>query len=449
MHRITTAIFVAAAMSFTPSLAGDRSDSNWPSFRGPGATGVADGHTTPTTWSVEAATNVAWKTAIPGLGLSSPAIWGDRLFVTTAISETDPDLRVGLYGDIDPVMDDSVHKFVVYALDRDTGKIVWSKTAHEGVPKIKRHTKSSHANPTPATDGKHVVALFGSEGMYGFDMKGNQLWKVDLGTLDSGYFQVPEAQWGFASSPVIHDGRVIVQADVQENSFLAAFDVKTGKEIWRTSRDDVPTWSTPTVYDGESRTEILVNGFKHIGGYDFATGKELWRMTGGGDIPIPTPYVVDGHIFITNAHGPGSPILVIKTGATGDISLKDDARTNDWIPWSRRGGGSYMPTTVVYDGLLYVCRDSGVLSVFDVATGERYYQKRLAAGTGWTSSPVAADGKVYFTNEEGDTHVVKAGKEFEELAVNDLSEVVLASPAISGEHLFYRTRGHVVAVGKK
>ena len=191
------------------------------------------------------------------------------------------------------------------------------------MPKIKRHTKSTHASSTLATDGSYIVAMLGSEGLFAFDMKGTQLWKKDLGVLDSGWFMDKTAQWAFGSSPIIHEGTIILQADVQQGAFLGAFDLKTGNEKWRTPRADVPTWGTPTIVQVNGRPQIIVNGWKHIGAYDFATGKEIWKLAGGGDIPVPTPIVGDGLIYITNAHGPMAPIYAIRTTATGDISLKD------------------------------------------------------------------------------------------------------------------------------
>ena len=431
-----------------PVLAGESDEANWPQFRGPAARGVADGHALPATWDLAEGTNVKWKTPIPGLGHSGPVIWGDAVFLTTSISGIeDPYLKVGLYGNIDPVEDDTKHEFVVYRIDAASGKIVWERTAFEGVPKIKRHQKSSHANPTPATDGKHVIALFGSEGLYAYDMDGKLLWKKDLGILDSGFFQVPEAQWGFGSSPIIHDGLVIVQADVQQGSFLAAFDVKTGKELWRTSRDDVPTWSTPTVHVDGNGSQVIVNGYKHLGGYDLKTGKELWRMRGTGDIPIPTPYVVDGLAFFTSSHGGGSPIYAVRTTARGDVSLDEGERSNEQVAWSHPRGGSYMPTTLVYGDLLYVLRDNGVLGAYDIKTGKRRYERRLGkGGGGFTASVVAGDGKIYFTAELGEVYVVKPGPEFELLATNEMDEICMATPAIARGTVFYRTQGHLVAV---
>ena len=219
----------------------DLSAANWPQFRGPQAGGVDTNAVAPTRWDVGKGENVRWQTTIPGLAHSSPIIWGDRVYVTTAVRPGKADLKVGLYGDIESASDQDPHQWRLLALDKASGKIVFDKLGYEAVPRVKRHTKSSHCNSTPATDGKRVVALFGSEGLFCFDLDGQLLWKKDLGPMDSGYYQVPSAQWGFASSPVIHDGKVVVLCDVQTNSFLAAFNLTDGKELWRTPRKDVPT----------------------------------------------------------------------------------------------------------------------------------------------------------------------------------------------------------------
>jgi len=405
-------------------------DLRWPSFRGPQAGGVGAG-STPVEWSVADGTNVRWKTALPGLGHSSPVVWGERLFVTTAISQKrDPELRVGLYGDIASVEDDTVHRWQVLAIDRRDGTIEWVRTARRAVPAFQRHTKASHANSTPATDGRHVVAMFGTEGLFCYDMDGELLWHNDLGMLDSGYYLVPSAQWGFGSSPVIHGDRVFVQADVQAGSFLAAFDIDSGEQVWRSPRDEVPTWSSPTVVTETDPPVVIVNGYKHIGGYDLDTGAVLWRMRGGGDIPVPTPVVGHGFVFITNAHG-AAPIYAIRLDARGDISLAEGTHTNDHIAWSQNRGGAYMQTPLVYGDYLYVCRDNGVLSAYEARTGTRLYQQRVAAGSGFTASMVAADGKIYATAETGEVYVFKAGPEYELLAQNDLDEVSMATPAIA------------------
>ncbi len=313
---------------------------------------------------------------------------------------------------------------------------------------MKRHPKSTHANSSIATDGVHVVAFFGSEGLYCYDINGKLLWKKDLGILDSGFFVAPEAQWGFASSPIIHKDRVIVQCDVQKNSFIASFEAKSGKEIWRTAREEVPTWSTPTIYFFDNITHIAVNGYKHIGGYDFETGKEIWRMQGGGDIPVPTPVLAHNLIFINNAHGKMSPIYAIKTSAKGDISLRDDQRSNEYIAWSINRGGSYMLTSLVYGDYLYNCRMNGSLRCFNSKTGEEIYKDRLK-GSAFSASPVAADGRIYFSGEEGKIHVVQAGMEFKLLAVNDMQDICMATPAISGDKIYFRTQKYLIAVSEK
>jgi outer membrane protein assembly factor BamB len=436
-------------LSASAQAPGPRPGVDWPAFRGIAASGIAEGAPPPVTFDVPAHRQVKWRIPVPGLGHSSPIVWGDQVCTATAVSsKTDQELRVGLYGDITSVQDATEHRWMVMCFDKTTGAKRWDQVARTGVPQVKRHPKSTHASSTLASDGRHLVSFFGSEGLYAYDMTGRLLWSKNFGLLDSGFFMVPDAQWGFASSPVLHDGRVVVQADVQKGSFVAAFDVRTGQEIWRTPRSDVPTWSTPAVVTVGGRDQVVVNGWKHIGGYDLETGKELWRMTGGGDIPVPTPIVSDGLIFITNAHGKLSPIYAIRPSASGDITLKEGETSNAHVAWSYLRDGGYMQTPIAYQGVLYVCRDNGVLSAFDAKTGQRHYQARLGDGrTGFSASAVAAGGRLYYTSEDGDVYVVKAGPAFEILATNPLGEVAMATPAISDGTLFFRTRGHLVAVG--
>jgi len=432
------------------TLAGQQKtkDTNWPSFRGSGAAGVAEGYPLPSAWDAPTAKNIQWKTPIPGLGHSSPIVWGDRLYLSTAISGVDrPELKVGLYGDIASVQDDTPHRWIVYCLDKRSGKILWEQTVHSGVPKVKRHPKSTHANSTLATDGRYLIAFFGSEGLYAFDMDGKQLWKRDFGVLDSAYFVAPDAQWAFASSPIIHGDLVFIQCDVLKDSFVAALNVKDGTDVWRTSRADVPTWGTPTVYGDGRTTQVIVNGFRHIGGFDAKTGKEVWRLKGGGDIPVPTPIVAHDLVFITNAHGPMAPVYAIRANAVGDISLKPDESSSEFVAWSYPRDGAYMSTPLVYGDYLYNCRWNGVLICYEARTGKRMYQERLGTGTtGFSASPVAGDGKIYCSSEDGDIYVVKAGPAFEVLSRNAMGEVCMATPAISEGVLYFRTRSHVLAV---
>jgi outer membrane protein assembly factor BamB len=439
---------------------------DWPSFRGIRGAGVADGFTAAVSWSVPDGKGVRWKTPIAGLGHSSPIVWGGRVCVTTAISGSrDAGIKIGLYGDITSIVDDTSHTWQLICVDKRTGRVAVERTIHTGVPVIKRHLKSTHANTTLATDGTAIVAMLGSEGLYAYSMDGTLKWKKDLGVLDSGYYVVPSAQWEFASSPVIHAGVVVVQADVQKDSFLAAFDLASGRELWRTSRSDVPTFSTPTIHEVGGKTQVIVNGWRHIGAYDFATGREIWRINGaaqqkagapmqcngvcGGDIPVPVPIVGDGLVFITNAHGPGAPVYAIREGATGDISLDVGATTNTGVAWSTPREGAYMISPVLYDGLLYVSKNNGVISAFEAKSGERIYQQRLGNGTtGFTASLVAADGKIYATSEEGDVYVIKAGRTFELLATNPLGDIAMATPAVSEGALYFRTGTQLIAVGR-
>ena len=421
---------------------------DWPSFRGINGAGTSDGFPTATAWNVPDKKGVVWSTAVAGLGHSSPVIWGNRLCVTTAISgRPDAGLKPGLYGNTESVNDDTSHEWKLLCYDKRTGATLVDKSILSGVPKVKRHTKSTHANSTLATDGTRLVVMLGSEGLYAFDMNGKELWRKDFGMLDSGFYMAPAAQWEFASSPVIYENKLIIQADVQKNSFLAAFDVNTGKELWRTPRQDVPTWSTPAIHVVGGRSQIVVNGWKHTGGYDLATGKEIWKLNGGGDIPVPVPVIGLGLIFITNAHGPGSPVYAIRETATGDISLTAGTTTNDHIAWSVPRDGAYLISPVLYKDLLYVTKSNGVINTFDAKTGEKVYQQRLGSGTtAFTASTIAADGKVYFSSEDGDVYVVKAGREFELLATNPLGGITMASPAASEGVLYFRTSNRLIAV---
>lgn len=446
--RFSAPVLAVCALVGSLNIASAAEPSNWPSFRGQRASGLSEGHALPTQW--DASNGVQWKTPIPGLGLGSPVIWGDKVFVTSAVSEVDKgDLKVGLYGEIKSVDDTSVHSWRVYCLDRKTGKVLWEQESYKGVPKIKRHTKSSHANSTPATDGQRVVAFFGSEGLYCYDMDGKLLWKKDLGVLDAGFYVVPDAQWEFGSSPIIHKDTVVVQCDVQKNSFLAAFDARDGKELWRTPREEVPTWSTPTIVEKDGKTLIFVNGYKHIGGYEFETGKEAWKLVGGGDIPVPTPVIAHDMAYITNAHGFMAPIYAVKTSASGTLPPPGGPTPSEHLAWFEASKGNYMQTPIVYVDWLFMCRDNGVLSCIEAKTGKQLFRERLGGGeTGFTASGVGGDGKLYFTSEEGDVYVIKAGATFEQIAKNSLGEYCMATPAIAHGTIFFRTYRHVMAIGK-
>ena len=422
----------------------------WPAYRGYMSSGVLDNANLPETFDFAKNLNIRWKVDIPGMGISSPVIWGDMLFITTAVSADDKaGFKPGLYGDVRPVNDNSVHEWKVICINKNNGRTIWEKTAYIGVPKIKRHPKSTHANTTVATDGKFVVVFFGSEGLYCYDMNGKLQWQKDFGTLKSVFFTMPGAEWEFASSPVIHEGKVIIQCDVLENSFLAAFDVASGKEIWRTPRDEYPGWCTPNIYSNGSRTIIAINGYKHRGGYDLATGKEIWKMSGGGDIQIPTPVISDDLVYFNSAHGPSSPIIAVRKNATGDITLKDGETSNAGVQWSIPRGGSYMQTLLLYHERLYNTNWNGVINCLDPQTGKEIYEAKLGRSESFIASPVASDGRIYIVSEEGIVYIIKDGDEFKQLAEIPMNDICMTAPAITDGMIFFRTQHHLIAVGSK
>jgi outer membrane protein assembly factor BamB len=424
------------------------SAANWPQFRGPGARGLDERQASPTNWNLKTGANIRWQTPLPGLSHASPIVWGDRVYIATAVKAGKAELKVGLYGDIEPLEEKEPHQWRLLALDKATGKIIWNTLAHDGVPRAKRHPKASPCNSTPATDGSRIVAIFGSEGLFCFDTAGKLVWQKDLGPMDSGFYVVPSAQFGFGSSPIITEGKVIVLCDVQTNSFLAAFELADGKEVWRTARKDVPTWSTPTVVETPGRKQIAVNGWRCSGGYDFATGQNLWHLKGGGDVPVPTPVFAHGLIYLTSAHGRYAPMRAVRPEAIGDITPGDPGQTNSAIAWAHATGGTYMQTPIAVGNLLFGCSDAGKVTCFDAATGAIHYNQRLGTGgQGFTASPVSDGRNVYFTSEQGVVFVVAAANQYSLVASNELQETCLATPAMANGTLFFRTRGKLIAVG--
>lgn len=432
-----------------------RAGIDWPQFRGIQAGGISEGKPLPVEWNA-AGRDVQWKVPIPGLAHSSAIVWGDRVFVTTAVPASgEKQLRVGLYGAGDSAGDMVEHAFKLYCLDKRNGTVRWERTAASRVPRFRRHTKATHANSTPAADGRHVIAFFGSEGMYCYDFEGNLKWSRDLGRLDVGPHNAPELEWGFASSPIIAQGRVIVQCDVKSGQFIAALDIKDGREIWRTRRDDVPSWCTPTAFQTGGGWQVLANGCRDIAAYDLSSGESVWQLSGGGGIPVPAPVVCDNRIYLTSNHrpiresDPSKPIFVVNVAARGRLNLPNEGESNKYIAWWKQQRGNYMQTPLVYRGVAYFCADNGMLSAFDAASGEELFRDRLSqAGTGFSASAVAGDGKVYFTGEEGDIYVLSAGRSLKILAHNKLEEICMATPALSEGRLYFRGRDHVICVGE-
>ena len=424
---------------------------NWPSFRGDGAAGNGDGQHAVAEWDVATGKNIKWKTPIPGIATSSPVVWGNRIFATTAISKGgDNTFRTGLYGDVKPVDDLSPHEWKLYCLDKATGKVVWERAAAAAVPGTKRHTKSSQASSTPVTDGRRVVAVFGSAGLLvAWDYSGKELWRVSLGTLDSGWFFDPSFQWGHSSSPILHGNAVILQADMQKGSFLAAWDIASGKQLWKTARpDEISTWGTPTIARrADGRAEIVTNGTK-VRGYDAATGSLLWTLGPNSEITIGTPVAGDGLVYVTGGYPPVRPIYAIRPGATGDISLPKGQESSGAIAWSNMTEGTYIPTPILYDGYLFTLNVNGVLSAYEPATGKRAFRGRIGTGGAFSASPVGADGRLYVASEDGEIYVVSAAPGLSQVARNDMKEVIMATPAISDGLIIVRTLGHLYGIGQ-
>ena len=416
---------------------------NWPSFRGPSAAGVSDRQNLPITWDAAQGSNIRWKTTIPGLAHSSPIVWNDRIFVATAISSrADVSFKRGLYGEGTASEDRTRQQWKLICLDRKSGKILWDRVAYEGEPKEKRHIKATYANSTPATDGEVVVAFFGSQGLYAFDPAGKLLWKRDLGRIDAGAYDDASYEWGTATSPIIYKDMVIVQCDQQKGSFIEAFDRKTGRTVWRTERDELPSWGTPAVYPGPPRAELITNSSNFVRGYDPTTGKELWRLGGSSKITAPTPVFSAGLIVVASGRRPEAPIFAIRPGGAGDITKTKS------IAWQKEQRGSYMPTPLIYGDHLYVLANQGIFDRYDLKTGAEIYRQRIPhQGSGFSASPVASDGKIYLSSEDGDVFVVKAGREFELLGKNSLGEPIMATPAISGAALLVRTEHQLWAIG--
>jgi outer membrane protein assembly factor BamB len=370
--------------------------------------------------------------------------------VTTAISSKGGDsFRHGLYGDGTASEDRSVHQWKLYAIDKNTGRIRWERTAYEGPPREKRHIKASYANSTPVTDGRYVIAFFGSQGLYAFDVTGQLVWKKDLGVLNAGAYDAPDYEWGTASSPIIFKELVIVQCDARKDSFLMAVNIKNGRTVWKTERQELPSWGTPTIYSGKARVELITNASNFIRGYDPNTGKELWRLGGSSKITAPTPIFSGELIVVASGRRPEAPIFVIRAGASGDITLGKGQSSSQNIVWTKQARGSYMPTPLIYGNYLYVLSNQGVLDCYDLQTGNEIYRERIShRGGGFSASPVAADGKIYLSGEDGEVFVVKAGPEFVNLATNSMGELLMATPAISDGKLFVRSQHHLFAISR-
>ncbi|MFY9252348.1 MAG: PQQ-binding-like beta-propeller repeat protein [Fuerstiella sp.] len=449
MNKFTTATLLTISVLVFGNQLAAQVTTNWPSFRGPGTRGVADGFPVRTTWNADSSQaeveGVLWEAEVPGLGHSSPVIFGDRLFLITAIADAGTaELQISAGGKPTAANDNGQQRWVILCYDKTTGTELWRQIAKQGPPRSTRHAKATHANTTVCVDGQHVVAFLGSEGLYCCDMDGKLLWERDLGVVNISKYGIG---WGFASSPAVYKDRIAVVCDDPDHPFLAMLRLSDGEELWRVSRegDCERSWGSPFIHAGKDVTQVVVNGWPWIVSYDLETGKEIWRLEGGGDNPVPTPFEANGWIYITNAHGAKSPIYVVRPDARGNLSKESSEGP---VVWSVERGGSYMSTPVVYGNELFLGNSNGVVRCFDAKTGEKRFEQRLGKEAGVIASLVAADGKIYCASENGNVYVLAAGPEFKLLASNAMKEPCLATPAISEGVLFIRTTRRLVAIGE-
>ncbi len=421
---------------------------NWHQFRGPGARGLgADGTGLPQRWSESE--NVAWKKPIPGRGWASPLIAGDQVVVLTAVSEGEEEApRKGLYfGGERPEPSPHIHSWKILSLDWQSGDTLWERVLHRGRPETPIHVKNSYASETPATDGNIIVSFIADIGAFATDMDGKLLWERRIPPRKR------RLDWGSASSPVIHKDRVYLQNDSEQSSTLTCVQLSTGRTLWEVSRDEPSNWSTPFVWENSDRTEIVTNGRDRVRSYD-TDGNLLWEMKGLSSIAIPTPFEVDGDLiicagYVGDRQHPSQPVLRIRPGASGDISLDDDASRNEFVRWRATRASSYNPTPLAYKGILYVLWDFGFFNARDIGTGEELYEKtriRRDPPVGFTASPWAYDDRVFCLSEDGETFVFNAGAEYQLLHVNSLNEMCMSTPAIARGALFIRSLNHLYKI---
>ena len=441
---------------------------NWPAFRGADALSTAeDDARLPTTWSTT--DNVVWKTPIDGLGWSSPAVWGDRIFLTSVVNDgEEQEPRMGLYfpfgspqttddgrfpdpgpGDLLERADD-VHHWRVSAIDFDSGDLLWTSEVHAGAPAFDRHLKNTYASSTPVTDGERVYACFGNVGVFALDMDGDVVWEKRFEPHDT------RLGWGPAASPVLHDDTLFIVNDNDDYSFVVALDAATGEERWRVDRDEGTNWSTPFVWQTDDRTELVTAGSDQVRSYDLE-GRQLWHFRGLNSISIPQPFSALGLLYVTSGYVGDAvrPVYAIRPGASGDITLPEGARSSDHVAWYDDSAGPYHPTPLVYGDYYFTLLDRGLFTVHDALTGEERYfteqqiqsqevRRRVARGAGgFTASPWAYNGRIFVLSEEGDTYVLDTEDSFRVVATNSLGEVAMSSPAIARGSLFIRTRSHL------
>lgn len=443
MHR--QLILGLTILTLGPLLLWAADESNWPQFRGSKALGESDNLDLPNKWGPTE--NVLWKRDIAGRGWSSPVVWGNRVFLTTAINEEKTEEpKKGLYFGGNRAAAKTIHRWKVLCLDLNTGEVLWEKLARKGKPQGSIHIKNSYATETPVTDGERVYAYFGNHGLYCYSVEGELLWSKQWPAHKTRY------GWGLAASPILHEGKLYVVNDNEEQSYLVALDANTGKELWRTKRDEKSNWATPYLWENKQRTEIITSGTQKVRSYDLE-GKLLYQFGGNSSITIATPYSKFDLLYVTSGYvgDRKKPIFAIRPGATGDISLRADQDSSEYVAWRQSRAGPYNPSTIVYGDLLYVLLDRGIVACYEAKTGKQVYGPvRLPDGRAFTSSPWAYNGKIFHLNEYGETYVLQAGRKYKLLHTNKLLEedMCMATPAISGDKLIIRTDARVYCFKK-
>ena len=466
---LLTSLVAAPAVAAEPDPAPVR---DWPQFRGPAGMPVAGHPDLPLAWSTTE--NVEWVAEVPGVGWSSPIVLDGVVYVTAAASESEmkqPSLGVDFSNEYVAEMmeqglsqeeverriterdnelpDEVTLSYRLYAIDLESGETIWDRELHNGPPPVGRHRKNSYMSETPVTDGEAVYVYVGHLGLWAYDLEGNELWSTPLEA------RPVYLDFGGGASPALHGDRLFILVDTQEGSFIAAFDKRSGERLWTTPREGLGNemlrsgWSSPYVWEHDVRTEVVAVGPRVAISYDL-DGNELWRMGGQGMMVCQTPFAWDGHLYLSSgAKGRSdTPLAAIKPGAEGDITMAEGETSSDHVLWfDRTGGGTYLPTPVLYDGAVYVLTDKGILTRHDAKTGEQTYRTRIhTTARNFTSSPWAYNGNVFAINEEGDTFVWKAGEEFELVGINSLDEFVQATPAISGDRLLIRTQSKLYSI---
>ena len=419
-------------------------EENWPQWRGPYANGVAPYGNPPVKW--DESRNIKWKIEIPGKGHATPIVWDDQIFVLTAI-ETDRQLESQKEAQSEGqrrrgpsiAKTSYVHKFAIFAIDRSNGKIRWHHIAREGLPHEGTHPTATWASNSPVTDGEHVYAYFGSQGLYCYDMKGNHKWDKDLGDMSI------KMSFGEGSSPVLYKDKIVLNWDHEGQSYIITLDKKTGKEFWKVARDEGTSWATPLIVESNGRPQVITSATSHIRSYDLTTGELLWESSGMTQNVIPSPVAAKDMVYVMSGFRGNALQTINLSEAQGNIA------GSKALVWTLDRDTPYTPSPLLYDDLLYFLRgNDGMLACFNAKTGEEYFSRqRLEGIKDVYASPVGANGRIYIASRNGTTQVLKHGTQYEVLAINTLDDGFSASPAVVGNELYLRGERNLYCITEK